>query len=155
MNPAHLHLLLNHIPLPGILLGLALLLVALSRNNDELKKLSCCVFLLIALLAVPVYLTGEGAEEIVEHLPGVEHELIEEHEESALVSLVAIEVLGLLSLAGLIRFRGPGELPHWFVTTCLLLSIVVAGMVAWTSNLGGRIRHSETRPGFQSSSTAE
>ncbi len=155
MNPAHLHLLLNHILLPGILFGLALLLVALSRNNDELKKLSCCVFVLIALLAIPTYLTGEGAEEIVEHLPGIEHELIEEHEESALVSLVAIEVLGLLSLAGLVRFRGSGELPRWFVTACLLLAIVVAGMVAWTSNLGGRISHSETRPGFQSSITAE
>ncbi len=155
MNPAHLHLLLNHISLPGILFGLALLLVALSRSNDELKKLSCCVFVLIALLAIPTYLTGEGAEEVVEHLPGIEHELIEEHEESALVSLVAIEVLGLLSLAGLVRFRGSGELPRWFVTACLLLSIVVAGMVAWTSNLGGRIRHSETRPGFQSSIIAE
>ncbi len=86
-------------PLPGILFSLALLLVVLSKKSGELKKLSCCVFVLIALLAIPTYLTGEGAEEVVEHLPGVEHELIEEHEESALVSLVAIEVLGQLSLA--------------------------------------------------------
>ena len=91
----------------------------------------------------------------MEHLLVVEYELIEEHEELALVSLVVIKVLGLLSLAGLLRFRGSGELPRWFVTACLVLSIVVVGMVAWTSNLGGRIRHSETRPGFQFSITAE
>ncbi len=71
----------------------------------------------------------------MEHLPGVPHELIEEHEESALGSLIALEVLSLLSLWGLIRFRGPGELPHWFVTTCLFLSIVLAGMVAWISQI--------------------
>ena len=130
-------------------------MVALAKKSGDLKRLSCSVFVLIALLVVPTYLSGEGAEEIVEHFPGVEHELIEEHEESALASLIALEVLGLFSLGGLIRFRGSGKLPPWFVTTCFLLSIVVAATVAWISNRGGRIRHSETRPGFQSSITAE
>ena len=75
------------------------LLAPRSKKSEELKRLSCYVFVLMALLTIPVYLTGEGAEEIVEHLPGVPHELIEEHEESALGSLIAIRTRIFLPLA--------------------------------------------------------
>jgi hypothetical protein len=37
-------------------------------------------FVLTALLALPVYFTGEPAEKVVERLPGVTEPLIEEHE---------------------------------------------------------------------------
>ena len=37
----------------------------------------------MAVLTIPVFLTGEETEESVEHLAGVSHDLIEEHEELA------------------------------------------------------------------------
>ena len=149
MNWAHVHLIGNHVAVLGVFFGLLLLLAALARKSSELKKAALAVFFVTALLAVPVYLTGEPAEEVVEHLPGVSHELIEEHEESALPLLIALELLGLLSLAGLWFFR---RSPGWasrIVLWCLLLSVIVAGMAGWTANLGGQIRHSEVRSDFQ------
>ena len=155
MNWAQVHLWLNHLPILGVLFGLILLLAALWRKNEEWKKLSLIVFVIIGLLAAATYLTGEPAEEVVEHLPGVSKEDIESHEESALWSLIAIEALALASLAGLFLSRQSRIIPARFLTLCWLLAILAMGTVAWTAHLGGQIRHPETRPGFQAPTAAD
>ncbi|MBI3949328.1 MAG: hypothetical protein HY314_02575 [Acidobacteria bacterium] len=149
MNPAHVHLILNHIPVIGSVVGLLLLIVATARRSSELKKVSLGVFVVIALIAIPVYLTGEPAEEVIEHLPGVAKPIIEEHEEMALISAITTVVLGVLALAGLFISRRSKEVPSWVITISLLLSTVSSGMMGWTANLGGQIRHTETRADFQ------
>ena len=70
-NPAHLHLMLNHVPLLGTAFGLGLVGWALLRKSEELKKISLGVFVIVAVLAVPAYLMGEPAEKLVENLPDV------------------------------------------------------------------------------------
>jgi hypothetical protein len=84
MNWAHVHLMLSHLPVVGTIFGLLLLLLAQLRKSEELKRVSLGIFVLTALLALPVYFTGEPAEKVVEHLPGVTEPLIEEHENAAL-----------------------------------------------------------------------
>ena len=64
MNVAHLHLMLNHIPVVGMGFGLALVGLALLRKSEELKRISLGFLIVIALLAIPAYLTGEQAAEI-------------------------------------------------------------------------------------------
>ncbi len=154
MNWPHVHLLLNHIPVMGVPFGFLLLAVALARKSLELTKASLGVFAVAALITIPVYLAGEPTEEVVEHLPGISESFIEEHEESALVSLVAIEILGVLALAGLIRFRG-SSIPTWLVTTSLVLSLLTAISVGWTANLGREIRHPEIRSDFSPPAASE
>ena len=124
MDAAHAHLILNHIPVVGLGAAILLLLYAFARKNDEMKKAALAGFALLALVAIPVYLTGKGAEDLVEHLPGVTEAYIEQHEEAATASLIAIELLGALSLAGLVltsplerhpevvRSRFPGGVPR-------------------------------------------
>jgi hypothetical protein len=70
MNPTHVQLMLNHIPVLGAVFGLALLTFALWRKSEELRKAALGTFLVAALVAVPAYLTGEPAEDSVESLPG-------------------------------------------------------------------------------------
>lgn len=151
MNWPHVHLLLNHVPVMGIPFGFLLLAVALARKSLELTKASLGVFAVVALVTIPVYLAGEPAEEVVEHLPGISESFIEEHEESALLSLVAIEILGVLAVAGLVLFRG-SSIPTWFVTTSLVLSLLAAVSVGWTANLGREIHHPEIRSDFSPAS---
>jgi hypothetical protein len=62
--------LLNHVPVIVTGLGLLLLLVAFARKSDELKKVTLALFVLIALVTVPVYLTGDSPAEMVENIPG-------------------------------------------------------------------------------------
>ncbi|MBI4482961.1 MAG: hypothetical protein HY652_08740 [Acidobacteria bacterium] len=155
MNPAYVHLWLNHFPVLGTVFGFLLLVVAVVKKSEELKKVSLSALILTAMLAIPTYLTGESAEEVVEHLPGVTEEHIEQHEESALASLVAVEILGVIALGGLFLFRGSNGIPNWFVTASLILSVAVGGLMVRTAHLGGQIRHTEIRAEFKSSGSDE
>ena len=76
MNWAHVHLMLNHIPVVGIGFAILLLAVAVVRRSHELTNVALVFVILVSLWAIPAYLTGEPAEEVVEDLPGVSEELI-------------------------------------------------------------------------------
>ncbi len=146
MNWAHLHLLLNHIPVLGTVFGLVLLAYAIVHRNDALKKAALGAFVGIALLALPVYFTGEPAEEIVESATGISKTAIEAHEESALVSLVGVELLGIIAAIGLVAARGrPVSAAVGGAT--LVVSLATAALMARTANLGGQVHHEEIRPG--------
>lgn len=147
MNATHLHLILNHIPVLGTAFGLGLLLFGLWRKSDELKKAALGVFVIVALAAVPVYLTGEPAEDGVKSLLDVSKPHMEQHEEAAGVAFTGVLALGVAALTGLIRFRRGRVLPGWFGVVSLVASLIVSGLMVWTANLGGQIRHSEIRAG--------
>ena len=142
MNAAYLHLILNHVPVLGVVFALALLGAALLRRNDILLRAGWVTLVVVALVALPVYFSGEGAEEIVEDEPAVSHDAIEAHEEIALVALIALEALGALALAGLF-FSRRGAPPSWTRGGSLLLTLVVAGLLGLTAERGGRIKHPE------------
>ena len=101
MNFAHLHLLLNHIPVIGAMMGFALFVLSFFKGNGDLKRASLIVFAAIALLSIPTFLTGFGAQDMIEHAPGISAALIERHESSALLSIWFIEITGALALVGL------------------------------------------------------
>ena len=145
MSWAHIHLALSHVPVIGLLIVLLLLAVASLRRSTELMRVSYALLVLLAAAAVVVYLTGEPAEELVENLPGFSEPLVERHEEAALIATIGMVVLGLVALVGLIRFRGPRIAPAWYGRGVLLLALLTGGVITWTANLGGQIRHSEIR----------
>ena len=57
-NVAHLHLLLNHVPTVGSVVALGLLILALVRRNEHLKHAGLEVLFAIAVLTLPVYMSG-------------------------------------------------------------------------------------------------
>lgn len=146
MSPVHIHLMLNHIPVIGMILALFLFAVAAVKRSDELVKVILALFILLAVVSIPVYLTGEPAEDAVEHLPGVSRDIIHEHEDAAAFALASVDVLGVASLVGLFLFRR-SALPQWFVAVILVLSLVTSAIMVRTGNLGGQVRHSEIRSG--------
>lgn len=110
-----------------------------------MKRCTLGVFVFAALASVPTYLSGEPAEEVAEHLPGVTKALIESHEEAALFALFAIGITGLVSLVGLWLARRAGKLPPWMVVAPLALALIASGLLGCMVNLGGQIRHTEIR----------
>jgi uncharacterized membrane protein len=149
MNWAHIHIALNHIPVMWVILGFLLLLYAAVKKSGEIKKVSLGIFVIVAAIAIPVFLTGEAADDFVERLPGVSESIIERHEESALISLVVLAVLGVIGLVGLLLSRHSNNLPGWVVAVSLIVSTLCIGLVAKTANMGGQIRHTEIRAGDQ------
>jgi hypothetical protein len=160
MNLAHLHILLNHLPIIGTLIALTLLVVSLAVNQDDIKQVSLVLFALIALLAIPTYVTGSGAQEAIKDLPDISTAMIETHEGVALLAFTFMEITGLCSLAALWRFSRTVKNP-WLsrpaklqVSAVLVLAIVTSGLMAIAGNTGGEIRHTEILAGPNTASVA-
>ncbi len=147
MNWAHIHLMINHFPVIGVLGALLVFGYGLVRKSDEVKLLGLGLFILIALVTIPVFLTGGAAEKVVKdlNLPGVTESSIGTHAEIALLAMALIELLGAVALGGLFLFRKSGALPQWYIALLLVMALVSAGTVGLTANLGGQIRHTEIR----------
>jgi hypothetical protein len=148
MNWAELHLLLNHIPPIGLVIGIVLLVVAAIRKNLDLIKVSLSIFVVMAIVAIPTYSTGEPAYEIIKNLPGVSEAIVEQHEDVAGAALAAILTLGAISLMGLfLSFAAAdaNKIPKWPVALSLILSIVSGILMMRAANLGGQVRHTEIR----------
>lgn len=148
MDSTHLHLMLNHFPIIGTLLGVGLMVYAYLTSSEANKKAALWMWFAMAVIAIPVFLTGEPAEESVEGLAGVSEALIEQHEEAAELAIWVMEALGLFSLFTL--FFGY-KTPHAGKTMtgiALALSLVTFILMARTGYLGGQIRHSEIRSGI-------
>jgi uncharacterized membrane protein len=133
---------LNHVPVLGTVFGFALLVWALLRRNDMLQRVALATFVVVALAAIVVYLTGEPAEDVVERLVGTAEPAIEAHERAAVVSLIGVELLGVIALTGLLARRSSHAT---LIFGALVVSMVTAGLMARTANLGGQIRHAEVR----------
>src|SRR5574341_641459 len=145
MNWAHVHLMLNHIPVVGIGFAVLLLVVSIARRSYELNTVALVFVILVSLWAIPAYLTGEPAEEVVEDMPGISEELIEEHEEQAEIAFIIVEVAGGLALITLIARRYSDKLGQRLVILTLLVLVISGGLIGWTANLGGKVHHEEIR----------
>ena len=144
MNAAHFHLLLNHIPVVGAFFSLLLLAAAVARRSEELKKAALWALVVVAAFAIPTYLTGEPAEMVIMDLPDVTEAVVDQHQDAAKVALALVLAGGVAALAGLVVWRAKA-VPHWFAVALLAWSVAVLGVLAWTANLGGKIRHTELR----------
>ncbi len=150
MTIPHIHIMLNHIPVIGVIFSGVLLTIAIILKNVQFQRVALSFIVFMSLSAIPVFLTGEPTEEVIEDLPGVSKDFIEEHEEAALAAFIGMEIAGGLALLGLIFFRKTPKLPGYVPTGILVLTIICMALFTWTAYLGGHIRHSEIRADFQS-----
>lgn len=144
MNGPFVHLTLNHVPIIGVFFVLTLLALGWVRRSEELADTSFLALVVLALIAIGVYFSGEAAEEAIEHLAGVSETRIEAHEEAALVAFIGMETLGAAALAAFLVRRRIGTIRAW-IGGVALLAVVVAGLFVWTAHRGGLIRHPELR----------
>ena len=142
MNAAQIHLALNHVPLFLSVIGGGILISGMIKKNESFKTLSLYLMVAAALFVLPVYFTGEGTEELVERLPGVQESAIEQHEDMAKAALAVIIASGIIALTGLL-FQKKRTVGRFIFIAALVLSLLSFGVTAQTAHLGGLIRHSE------------
>lgn len=142
MNFAHIHLILNHIPVIGIPIALIFLIHGFWSRNNSVQRISLIVLVALAVLALPVYFTGEPAEDVVEKLPGISKTSIELHEDAATPSLVLTILTGVSALSALYlqRYKPAGQ---WAVVTVMGVAGLATVSLLYTANLGGKVQHSE------------
>lgn len=154
MSAAHLHLVLNHAPLFGVVFAALGLALGLARSNEGIARASLGLLVLAGALVLPVYLTGEDADDLVEGQPGVSERMIEVHEKAALGAALALCAVGVLALLVLVGFR-KRALPSAVTALVLVLALGVGGWIGYVANLGGQISHPEIRAGTGGSAPSE
>lgn len=142
MNSVQLHLALTHVPVILSLVGLVMLLVSFFNKNVTLASTAYIVILAAGITAVPVYFSGEGAEEAVERLPGISENTIEEHEEIAKFAMICVSLAGLSALAALLTGRWPAMVKTLKLLV-LFISFISGALMIQAASLGGKIRHTE------------
>ncbi len=145
INQAHLHLMLNHVPVLGSVVALLLLGSGLLGKSRALLTAGLVAMLVVGVVTIPVFISGEPAEEVVEHQPHVSESAIHEHEEMAESARWAALAGGLFALLALLLGRDRDRYPGWTGITGALLSLATVVLMALTANLGGKVAHPELR----------
>lgn len=145
MNDAHLHLLVNHLPIVGLLIGALILIAGIFMNTSEVKLTALAVLVFSALTSIPAFYTGEGAEEVVENIAGISETLIHKHEESAELFFTITLILGSLSLLGFILEFKKLKFAKYIIYLVLLTALADGILAKNAGTTGGEIRHSEIR----------
>jgi uncharacterized membrane protein len=146
LSGAHLHLLINHVPILGAVFALVLLIASYLFAPDVLRRTAFAVLVVTALGGLAADLTGDSAEEAIKGFPGVSRDVIHAHEDMADKAYLIGGVVGVLALGGLLRWRR-APVPAGATVVMLLLTAFLSGAMAYTGLLGGRVRHTEVRPG--------
>lgn len=145
MDAARLHLVFNHFPLIVMFMAVLTLLAGQWSRSEPVRRLGLVFVLLAGLFTIPTFLTGEGAEDIVEKLPAASKALLHDHEEAAekviwLIGLSAVAALGTLAQA--IRAGATPRMPLNVTAGLALASVAATG---WVNSLGGPVNHPELR----------
>ena len=102
--------------------------------------------MLSGLAGVPVFYSGETAEDLVENQAHVSETFIHEHEEAAEVTVWVLAAAGLLSFLSLLSLYFRKEpITKRLTLVTLIVSFAAIGLTARTANLGGKISHPELR----------
>lgn len=145
MNPAQIHLLANHLPLFATGMGFLILAYGVLRGQAPFQRLAALILVAAALAMPVVYFSGEGTEDAVEAIAGVQESRIHDHEEAAEAAAAGTAALGVAAFAFLLSWAFPLA-ARWRARGAWLLvagSALAFGWLGWTSHLGGLIRHAE------------
>ena len=145
MNSAHFHLIVNHLPIVGLLIGTLVLITGLVIKKTDVNLTALGVLIFSAITSIVAFYTGEGAEEVVENLPGISETLIHTHEEYAESFFVLTLILGGLSLLTFITELIKFKISKYLIILCLLGAIADGILAQYVGTSGGEIRHSEIR----------
>ena len=148
MNAAHLHLMVNHIPVFGSIFAALLIGWGLLRRSEEVLRLGLIVAVLIGIATWGVQLTGDPAEHAISGMPDFQRRLVHPHEEAAQLSTIVIGVSAVLALVTLLLMRRRRGAARVLAIVTLLVALAGFGLVTRAALLGGEIRHPEARPGW-------
>ncbi|MFN8577221.1 MAG: hypothetical protein U0354_10225 [Candidatus Sericytochromatia bacterium] len=141
MNYAHLHLIVNHAPLFGLIFGFCLLIYFIRKRSEEVAKIAMFTFIVSAIFAVITYASGEKAEHTIETLQNIDKNIIRNHEKLAKIANIFTVSTGVISF---IWFFIKDEFKKRYVAIGIIaICLMGIGFMSRTANTGGQIRHSE------------
>jgi hypothetical protein len=143
VNLAHLHLIMNHVPTVGSVAALGLLFLGYVRRNEHLKHVGLEVLFVIAVLTLPVYVSGVAAHQELRVVKEVSDDAIRVHQDAALIGFAVMEFAGFAAWVALWQWRRHGRAARGLVPAATVLLVLALALMGRAANLGGEIRHPE------------
>lgn len=143
MNFTHAHIIVNHVPTIGFAIAVALFAIALFYQEDRLQRLSLMLMFVIALVTIPVYLTGVAAAGVLQERFEVSAALISSHEDAALSAFALMQLTGGFAWLGLWQARRFSRPLRGTLIAVGVLSIASFALMGYAASIGGAIRHPE------------
>ena len=143
MNLAHIHLVMNHVPTIGSVAALGALLLGYVRRNDHLKHVGLEALFIVALLTLPVYVSGAAGYFEIRDRPGVSIDAMKIHQDVALFGFSWMMIAGFVAWTALWTWRRHGRPGRGLVPAATLLLVIALVVMGRAANLGGEIRHPE------------
>lgn len=156
MNGAHLHLLVNDVPILGFAFATVLLAIATAtREPTGWARAGMLAIAISSLGGLLAFLTGSAALDVIHDASRTSGRAVSEHHQNAIVASI-LGVLPLLTgvvLATIATRRG--SYPRtWLIATLVATAVAAVGF-GWTGLAGGRINHPEIQtPADRSSGPA-
>lgn len=145
MNGHYIHLLSNHFPIILLLTGFFVLSYGLLKHVKTIKQVGLMILLASSLSTIPAYISGEEAEDAVEHSVGTSESSIEEHEEGAEFAFIFSDIVGVLALISLLLNKRDHKLSVWANRITWAISLFTISVMVRVGQTGGQIRRPELR----------
>jgi hypothetical protein len=146
-KPEYIHVVLNHLPIYGTMLGAFALAISLILRSRTAQITALTLTLIAGVSAYPVFVTGERAYKAIRSLTDdAGADWLDEHMDRAEKTVSAFYLLALVALAGLLL---PIKWPKFgmpLAALTLAAAILCSGIAIYIAQPGGRVRHPEFRP---------
>jgi hypothetical protein len=145
-QPEYVHVLLNPLPVYGLLISWIALIAALISKSRRAHIVTLILVFITSISAWPVYEFGkEGYDRVLTMTDDDGHAWLDEHEERAEKFIYIFYGLAVLSVAAIVvPLRWPkSSVP--LAVAVVLLGAIALGFACNIAYAGGKIRHREFR----------
>ncbi len=145
MNGAHLHLLVNHIPLFCLLFGALALAASMKSKSADLRLFATVLFVVGGSFTIIAYQSGDAAEMAVKAVDPGADTFINPHEGAAVWALRTGCFVALIAVAMEWAARKQKRFAKGLQWALLIFALHAFSVHAMTALHGGKIRHTEVR----------
>jgi len=140
---SHLHILISVFPSVGLVIVLGFYIAAIRTGSDFVRRTCLVLFGFLALLSVPIYVSGIGSMAALSANPRFSKDAINTHYDWGMVALAIVAAAGIAAWVELWRSwracRTSGDPFH----LVLGLTTVALGLTIVADELGWKINHRE------------
>ena len=106
---AHLHILVSVFPSFGLVIVLGFYLAGFLAGNEGIRRTCLVLFVLLALLSIPTFLSGQGSMAAASEIPKISKIMMSFHYGWGIAALVVLILTGVAALFDLLRPGGAAD----------------------------------------------
>src|SRR5690348_14533171 len=148
MNWPYVHTLINHFPIILMVVGTAVLILALIVRRRAVWLYALATLTLAGLSVYPAYFTGDQAADAVRNTWYIVRSTVDEHDAAAGFALASVLLAGAAAAYTwwrMVRREVTALPPVWLRVVVAVIAIWATSVVARTAYLGGQIVHDSPR----------